>query len=188
MFPWGKTTEERMISEVGSEMENYRGRLEALHEEFQKKLRIRDEARATLAESDEHVKSLQKEGLSLLGNLNAASSESEDERVKELESNSKRNTRELIRAQQRRERLAQKLKTVEVDDEEAVRELKEAASNVLDKYARRIQKRKKWLSGVAETLDSQRETLAREASPLTGEYGTKKPEELPAAENAPEDE
>ena len=182
MFSWGKTTEERMISEIGSELEAYRRRCEALHGEFRKKLRTRDDARAALAEADERIDTLQKEGVSLLGNLNAAISEDEGEKLKELESKTRRNTRDLTRARKSRERLARKLEAVEVDDEAAVRELKTAASEVLDEYSERVAERKRWLAGTADTLDSQRERLAREASPLTGEYEPGYPDQSPGAE------
>ncbi len=170
MFSWAKTTEERMISEIGSELEAYRSRCETLHEEFRKKLRVRDEARAALAGADERIEALQKEGVSLLGNLNTAISGGEEEKLKGLESKTRRNARDLARARKSRERLARKLEAVEVNDGAAVRELKAAASEVLDEYSERVAERKRWLAGTADTLDSQREKLAREASPLTGEY------------------
>ena len=82
--------------------------------------------------------------------------------------------------------MAQKLEAVEVDDEAAVRELKTAASEVLDEYSERVTERKRWLAGTAGTLDSLQETLAREASPLTGEYEPGYSRRLPEAEEPSE--
>ena len=183
MFSWGKTTEERMISEIGSELESYRRRLESLHEEFRKKLHTRDEARAALSEADGRIEELQKEGLFLLNNLSSATSEREAEKLKKLDSNSKKNTRELVRAKKHRERLTRRLESVEVDDEKAVRDLKIAASEVLDEYSGRTAERKQWLADTAETLNSQWQTLAQEASPLTGKYEPGDSKQLPATED-----
>lgn len=183
MFPWDKTTEERMLSEIRSELEIYRKRCEALHEEFRKKLRSRDEARAALAEADEKIKSLQMESVALLGNLNTAMSGDAKEELKDLERSSKRNTRDLIRAQKTRDATARKLKAIEVDDEKAVSDLKNAVSEVLDEYAECVRERKQRLTGLMESLDKNQEALARDVAPLTGEYEPRRPrEELPAAE------
>lgn len=185
IFSRNKPPEERMISEVRTELEDYRRRCEALHEEFRQRLRVRDDARAALSESEESIKSLQMAGVSLLGDFSAAMSAGDDEKLREAERDYKRHSRELAKAEKRRDTLAGRLEDVEVEDEEAARELRAAVSEVLDEYARRVEERKQWLIGVMETLDEQREELARAADPLVEEYESRKsPEELPPAEES----
>lgn len=189
MFPWSGTPEERMVSEIEDELSVYRKRCEALHEEFRQKLRARDEARAALANAEERISTVQMEGVALLGNLNSAMSEGNEDQVKDLERGYKRNNRELIRAQRTRDAAARKLETVEVDDEKAVRDLKTAASEVLDEYAERVWERKQWLTGLMETLDNKQKMLAQDAAPLTGKYEPRQPhKELSAAEEKPQED
>ncbi len=177
-----------MVSEIEDELAVFRKRCEALHEEFLQKLRTRDEARAALSEAEERISSIRMEGVALLGNFNAAMSESDENQTKELERGYKRNNRDLVRAQKTRDAAARKLEAVEVDDERAVSELKNDVSEVLDEYAERVRDRKQWLTGFMESLDKKQEALARNATPLTGEYKPQRsPEELPAAENSQED-
>lgn len=184
-FPWSKPPEERLVSEIRAELEDYRRRCEALHEEFKERLRVRDDARAALAEAEERVSSLQMEGVSLLGGFSAAMSEADDGKLRDRERDYRRNSRELAKAEKRRDRLAGGLEAVELDEEEAARELRVAVSGVLDEYARRVEERKRWLAGVMETLDGQREDLARAAAPLVEEYESRRsPEELPPAEES----
>ncbi|MGB3632649.1 MAG: hypothetical protein WA982_01270 [Rubrobacteraceae bacterium] len=188
MFPWSGTPEERMVSEIEDELAVYRKRCEALHEEFLQKLRTRDEARAALSEAEERISSVRMEGVALLGNLNAAMSEGDEDQIKDLERGYKRNNRDLVRTQKTRDAAARKLEAVEIDDERAVSELKNDVSNVLDEYAERVRERKQRLHGFMERLDKNREALARDTAPLTGEYKPRRqPEELPAAENSQED-
>lgn len=187
MFPWSGTPEERMVSEIEDELAVYRKRCEALHDEFRRKLRTRDEARAALSEADEKISSLQMEGVALLGELNAAMSEGDEEKIKNLDRGYKRNNRGLVRAQKTRDAAARRLETVEVNDDEAVGDLKEAVTGVLDEYAERVWERKQWLTGLMQTLDNKQETLAQDAAPLTGEYDPwQPPEELPAVEEKPQ--
>ena len=189
MFPWSSTPEERMVSEIEEDLVAYRKRCEALHDEFRQKLRRRDEARAALSEAEERVATVQMEGVNLLGNLNTAMSEGDEEKVKAQGSGYKRNNRDLTRAQKARDAAARKLEAVEVDDEKTVRDLKNAVSEVLDEYAERVWERKQWLSGLVETLDNRQKTLAQDAAPLTGEYEPRQPhEELSAAEEKPQEE
>lgn len=185
-FPWSKTPEERMISEVRGELEDYRRRCETLHEEFRQRLRVRDDARAALSEAEEQIKSLQMEGVSLLGDFSAAMSAADDEKLRELERGYKRHSRELGKAEKHRDRLTDRLDIVEVDEKEAAQELREAVSGVLDEYSRRIQERKQWLTSAMEILEDQREELGWAAAPLIEEHESRQsPEELPPAEEAP---
>ena len=185
-FPWSKTPEERMISEVRGELEDYRRRCETLHEEFRRRLRVRDDARATLSEADEQIKFLQKEGISLLRDFSAAMSAADDGKLRELERGYKRHSRKLGKAEKHRDRLSGRLEAVEVNEEEAAQELRDAVSEVLDEYSRCIQERKQWLTGVMETLEDQREELGWAAAPLIEEHESRRfPEELPPAEEAP---
>lgn len=175
-----------MISEVRAELGDYRRRCEALHEEFRQRLRVRDDARAELTESGEKLRSLQMEGVSLLGDFSTAMSARDDDRLRKLDREYKRHSRELAKAEKHSETLAAKLEDVEVDEEEAARKLRDAVSEVLDEYARRVRERQEWLTSVMETLDYQREELAREAAPLIEEYESRRgPEELPPAEAPP---
>lgn len=185
-FPWSKTPEERMISEVRGELEDYRRRCETLHEEFRRRLRVRDDARTALSEAEEQIKSLQMEGVSLLGDFSAAMSAADDEKLRELERGYKRHSRELGKAEKHRDRLAGRLNAVEVDEKEAAQELREAVSGVLGEYSRRIQERKQWLASAMEILEDQREELGRAAAPLIEEHESRRsPEELPSAEETP---
>ncbi len=170
MFSWGKSSEERMLSEIEGELADYQRRCEALHEEFRRRLSTRDEARTALSEADERVGGIQMEGVALLGRLNAAMSEGDEEKARELERDCKRNSRDLVRAQKNRDAVARRLESVEVDTKEASSELKEAVSRVLDEYARCVEERKRWLAGVAETLDRQQAKLDETAVPPMSEY------------------
>lgn len=169
VFPWSKPPEEQMVSEVRAELEDYRRRCEALYEAYQHRLRVRDDARAALSEADERIASLQPEGVSLLGDFSAAMSAADEEKLRELERDYRRHSRELAKAEKYRDDLARRLEAVEVDEDEAARGLRDAVSEVLDEYARRVEERKQWLAGVMETLDEQREELARSAAPLEHE-------------------
>lgn len=184
MFPWSGTPEERMVGEIEAELAAHRKRCEALHDEFRQKLRVRDEARTALSEAEERTSSLQMEGVVLLGNLNAAMSEGDEDKIKDLERAYKVHNRDLVRAQKTKEAAARKLASVAVDDEQAVRELKKDASKVLDEYAELVRERKQRLTDLMELLDRKQETLARDAAPLTGDYEPQySPEELPAADD-----
>ena len=175
-----------MISEVRSEVEGYLRRCEALHEEFRQRLRVRDDARAELSEAEESIKALQMEGVSLLSNFSSAMSAADEDRLREVEHAYKRHSRELGKAEKHRDRLADRLDSVGVDEEDAARELKDAVSKVLDEYSRDVRERKQWLAGVVEVLDDQREELDRKAAPLIEEYESRRgPEELPQAEDPP---
>ncbi len=183
-FPWSKPPEERMISEARAELEDYLRRCEALHEEFKQRLRVRDDARAALSEADERIKSLQMEGVSLLGDFSAAMSAADEDRLRELERGYKRHSRELAKAEKRRDGLARRLEAVEIDEQEAARGLRDAVSEVLGEYAGRVRERKQWLIGVMEALDEQREELARTAAPIIEEHESRQPpEKLPSAED-----
>lgn len=185
-FPWNKPPEERIVSEVRSELEDYRRRCEALHEEFRQRLRVRDDARAALSEAEGRIKSLQMEGVSLLGDFSAAMSAADDDRLRELERVYKRHSRELAKAEKRRDTLASRLEDVEVNEDEAARGLRDAVSEVLDEYAHHVHERKQWLTGVMEMLDDQREELARAAAPLIEEHESPQSlKELPSAEDPP---
>ena len=63
-----------MTSEVRTEVEEYLRRCETLHEEFRERLRVRDESQDKLSEAEKGVKSLQLEGVSLLGDFSSAMS------------------------------------------------------------------------------------------------------------------
>lgn len=183
MFPWSGSAEERMASEVEDELAVYRRRCEALHDEFRKKLRVRDEARAALSEAEERVAVVQTEGVARLGSINAAMSGGDEEKVKELEHGYKKNNRDLLRAQKARDAAARRLEAVEVDDEKAVADLKRAATKVLDEYAKRVWSRKQWLADFTETLNRNQETLIRDAAPLTGDYEPWQPPGEPTDED-----
>lgn len=187
IFPWSKSPEERMISEVRAEVDDYLRRCEALHEEFRQRLSVRDGVRDELSEAEENIKTLQIKGVALLGEFSAAISSGDDEKLRETESIYKRHYRELGKAEQHREVLTAKLEEIGLEDKESARELKASASELLDEYSRDIKERKQWLTGVMEALDDQREELGRKAAPLLEEYESRKsPEELPAAEEPPE--
>ncbi|CAN5707379.1 hypothetical protein BH24ACT20_BH24ACT20_16530 [soil metagenome] len=182
IFPWSKSPEERMISEVRSEVEGYLKRCEALHEEFRQRLRVRDDARAALSEAEENIKSLQVEGVSLLSDFSAAMSAADEDGLREAERGYKRHSRGLGKAEKHRDRMAGRLESVEVDEEEVSRELRDTVSEALDEYAQSVAERKQWLAGVMEVLDDQREELGRAAAPLMEEYESRRsPEELPPA-------
>ena len=175
-----------MISEVRSEVEDYLRRCEALHEGFKQRLRVRDDARDELSEAEESIKSLQMEGVSLLSDFSAAMSTGDEEKLRGAERAYKRHSRELGKAEKHRDRMAARLEDAEVNEEDAARELKDAVLEVLDEYSRDVQERKQWLAGVVEVLDDQREELDRKAGPLVAEYESRRPNELPPAEDLPE--
>ncbi|MGF1473772.1 MAG: hypothetical protein ACFB50_18780 [Rubrobacteraceae bacterium] len=170
MFPWTGTSEERMVSEIGDELAVYRKRCETLHDEFRQRLQVRDTARSTLSEAEKNISAIQMEGVALVGNLNAAMGEGNEEKIKDLERGYKKNNRDLVRAQKTRDVAARRLEEVEVDDDQAVSKLKQDVLKVLDEYAERIRERKQILTGFMETLDKNQEALARDTAPLTGGY------------------
>ncbi len=183
-LPWSKPPEERMVSEVRTELEEYQSRCEALHEEFRQRLRARDDARAALSEAEKNVRSLQMEGVSMLGNFSAAMSAADEDRLRELERGYKRHSRDLAKAEKRRDTLAGRLEEVEVGDEEAAHWLQDALAEVLEEYARRVEERKGWLTGLMERLAGQREELAQSATVEDNDH-RRSPEELPPAEEPP---
>ncbi|CAN5528875.1 hypothetical protein BH24ACT22_BH24ACT22_07520 [soil metagenome] len=182
MLPWSGTPEERMASEIEAELAVFRKRCETLHEEFLQRLRTRDEARAELSEAEERISSVQMEGVGLLGNINAAMSEGDDEKAKEHERSYKKNNRDLSRAQKKRDAAARRLEAVDVDDESAVSKLKTDVSKVLDEYAARVRDRKQRLTGFMDNLDKNQEALVRDAAPLTGDYDPRRSSEKLSAE------
>lgn len=185
-FSRSESPEESMTSEVQAEVEDYLRRCEVLHEEFRQRLRARDNARAELSEAEESIKSLQMEGVSLLSDFSSAMSAADEERLREAERAYKRHSHEIGKAEKHRDRMATELENVEVDEEDAARELKDAVSEVLDEYSQDVRERKQWLAGVMEVLDDQREELGRKAAPLIEEYESRKPpEKLPPAEDPP---
>lgn len=184
IFPWNKSPEERMISEVRAEVEDYLKRCEALHEEFRQRLRVRDDARAALSEAEENIRSLQIEGVSLLSDFSVAMSASDEDKLRDAERSYKRHSRELGKAEKHRDQMVGGLESVEVDEEEVSRKLRDSVSNLIDEYTRDVAERKQWLAGVMEVLDDQREELDRAAAPLIEEYESRRPEELPPAEQS----
>ncbi len=175
-----------MTSEVRAEVEDCLHRCEALHEKFKQRLRVRGESQDKLSEAEEGVKSLQLEGVSLLGDFSSAISAADEEKLREAERDYKRHSREIGKAEKHRDRMAAELEDVEVDEEDAARELKDAVSEVLYEYSRDVQKRKQWLAGVMEVLDDQSEELDHKAAPLIEEYEShRNREELPPAEDPP---
>ncbi|MGB3682515.1 MAG: hypothetical protein WA990_08500 [Rubrobacteraceae bacterium] len=182
-FPWSKPPEERMVSEIRDELQDYRQRCEALREESRQRLQARDAVRAELSEANGQIRTLQMEGISLLGDFSAAMSAADNSKLREAERGYKNHSSELGKAEKRQERLARKLETVEVEDEEAARKLREDISAVLNEYSRRVQERQQWLTGLAELLEDQREELGRSAASLAGEDEPRRSqEELPPAE------
>lgn len=181
MFPWSGTPEERMASEIEAELAVFRKRCEKLHEEFRRRLRARDEARDALSEAEEILSSVQMEGVGLLGSLNTAMSEGDEEKLKQQKRGYKKNNRDLVRTQKKRDAAAKRLEKVDVDDESVVTELKNDVSEVLDEYAERVRDRKQRLAEFMDTLDKNHESLVRDTAPLTGEYEPRhSPEKLPA--------
>ncbi|CAN5907181.1 hypothetical protein BH23ACT11_BH23ACT11_00720 [soil metagenome] len=189
MFPWGGTPEEQMVSEIESELAVYKKRCDELHAGFRQRLRLRDDARTALAKAEERITAVRMEGVAMLGSLNSAMSEGNEDQVKNLERGYKRNNRDLVRTQKTRDAAERHLESVEVDDDEAVRDLKNDVTEVLEEYANRVQERKTRLSGFVELLDGNQEALARDTAPLTGNYAPQRaPEELSASENIPQED
>lgn len=186
MFPWVNTPEERIVSEIEDELLVYKNRCIALHGEFRARLRLRDEARAELKKAEDRLATLRMESLSLLRSFNTAMIEDDEERIKELEHAYKTDTRDLARAQRTKDAAARRLQAVDIEDEKAVSDLKNAASEVLEEYAERIRERKQWLASLSEILDSKQRELVRDAAPLTGDYEPRRPPgESPVTEEKP---
>jgi hypothetical protein len=174
-----RTLEERMLEEIEGEFERYRERCGELHESFERRLRLRDEARGALLESTKEIDTLQGEAISLLGSVNAATLAEDERRLKELEDSYRENAKELGRARRRRNDAAGRLAGVDITDEEAARELMRAALELLEDYATRVDERKERIAGLLVELDERRSELERAAAPLLEEYESRRAGEEP---------
>lgn len=164
------TLADQMADEIQNEARLYKERCKGLHEEFRERLRRRDEAKALLAELDAEMSRLQGRGVSLLGQLNAATRSGDEEKLREMEKSYGRNSRELDRVGRRREKAARQFAAADLDEEETARELARAASDLLDEHAARTRELKGRLIELLDALDVQKGDVNRAAAPLIEEH------------------
>lgn len=164
------TLADQMAAEIQQEAALYKERCKGLHEEFQERLRRRDEAKSELAEVDAELSRLQGRGISLLGQLNDATRNGDDERLREMEKSYGRNSRELDRVGRRREKAARRFATAGLDEEESARTLARTASDLLEEHAAHTRELKGRLIELLDTLDVQKGEVNRAAAPLIEEH------------------
>lgn len=166
-LPWRRSFEEQMAAGVEREFEQYKRRCRELHEDFLRRMRLRDEARHDLSVVEEEIRDLQGRGVSLLGEMNSAMLE-EDERVlRDVRSRHDAFSREIGRAQGRRDRISRNLAEIELDEREAARELMRAGQEQLKEAGARAEELKSYLD---DLLDAQRREISEEAGLLAEEH------------------
>ncbi len=156
-----------MPSGVEQEFERHKRRCRKLHEDFLQRRDERDEERAALLAIDGEVAKLQGRGVSLLGELNVATREGDERKVKAVQSSYDKFSRELSRAQDRRERISGKLAEVEFDDVEVTQYIMRAGQKQVEDAENRIQELKDLFGSL---LEEQRRQIAQVAQPLSAEY------------------
>ena len=164
------TMADQIAAEIEQEAERYKERCKNLHEEFRERLRSRDEAKTELAGFDAELSRLQGRGVSLLGQLNAATRSGDDERLREMEKSYGRNSRELDRVGRRREKAARRFDAADLDEEQTARELARAASDLLEEHAARTRELKGRLIELLDALDVQKGEVNRAAASLIEEH------------------
>ena len=161
---------DQMAAEIEREAELYKQRCEKLHEEFKEKLRRRDEAKTDLSKVDAELGTLQGTGVSLLGELNAATRSGDEEKLRRAEKGYGKNSRQLDKVGRRREKIARKFAEADLDEEGAARDLARAASDLLEEHAARTRELKGRLIELLDTLDARKAEVARTAAPLIEEH------------------
>ncbi|MDP9426856.1 MAG: hypothetical protein M3P37_12710 [Actinomycetota bacterium] len=164
------TLADQMAAEIQQEAELYKERCKGLHQEFRERLRRRDETKTELVEIDAELSRLQGRGISLLGQLNAATRSGDDDKLREMEKNYGKNSRELDRVGRRREKAARRFAAADLDEEETARELARTASNLLEEHAARTRELKGRLIELLDTLDVQKGEVSRAAASLVEEH------------------
>lgn len=163
------TLADQIAAEIQQEGALYKERCKALHEEFRERLRNRDETKTELAEIDAEMSTLQGRGISLLGQLNAATRSGDDEKLREAGKGYGRNSRDLDKVGRRREKAARRFAAADLDEEETARELARAASNLLEEHAARTRELKGRLIELLDALDAQKAEVSRAAASLIEE-------------------
>lgn len=164
------TLADQMAAEIQQEAALYKERCRELHEEFRERLRRRDETKTELAEFDAELSRLQGRGVSLLGQMNAATRGGDDERLREMEKSYGKNSRELDRVGRRREKAARRFADADLDEEETARELARTASDLLEEHAAHTRELKGRLIELLDALDVQKGEVNRAAAPLIEEH------------------
>lgn len=166
-LPWRRSFEEQLFSVIGREFERYGQRCRELHEDFLRRVRLREEARKELAAAKAEVQKLQGRGVSLLGETNTAMLDEDEGALKRVKSRHDLLSRKLDRAQSRKEEAATRLAGVEFDEREAARELMQAGHNQLEEARAHAAELRNFLD---ELLDAQQQEISEAAKLLTEEH------------------
>ena len=164
------TLADQIAAEIQQEADLYKERCNGLHEEFRERLRRRDETKTELVEIDAELSRLQGRGISLLGQLNSATRNGDDDKLREMEKSYGKNSRELDRVGRRREKAARRFAAADLDEEETARDLARTASDLLEEHAARTRELKGRLIELLDALDVQKGEVNRAAAPLIEEH------------------
>lgn len=159
-LPWRRTFEEQIAAGVEREFERYSRRCRELREDFQQRMRLRDEARKELAAVEAEIRDLHGTGVSLLGEMNAAMLDEDERTLKQVKSRQDAHSRKLGGAQSRKDRVAKRLAGLEFDEDEAARELAEAGREQLAEAGARAEELKSLLN---KLLDAQQREISEAA-------------------------
>lgn len=173
-LPWRRSFEEQIAGVAEREFERYKRRCHELGEDFQQRMRLRDEARKELVAVKAEIRKLHGTGVSLLGEMNAAMLDGDERTLKQVKNRQDAHSRELAGAQSRKDRVAKRLAELEFDEDEAARELAEAGREQLAQARARAEE---LMSFLEDQLKSQQREISEAAGMLTGESGTSEGEE-----------
>ena len=165
--PWRRRLQEQLPPGVEAEFERHKRRCRKLREDFEQRLAERDGTRDALSAASGEVGKLQGRGVSLLGELNAAMREGNEKKIKNIQASYEKFSRELDRAQAKRERIAKKLSDVDFDDQEVTHYLMRAGQKQLEDAENRIQELKDLFDAL---LQEQHRQIAEAAGLLSAEY------------------
>ena len=165
--PWRRRLQDQLGAGVEAEFERHKQRCRKLLEDFEHRLAERNGMRDALSQTDGEVGKLQGRGVSLLGELNAAMREGDEKKMRTVNSSYDKLSRELSRAQDKRERMAGKLQEVDFDDLEVTHYIMRAGQKQVEDAEARIRELKDLFEGL---LEEQRRQIAQAAELLAAEY------------------
>ena len=169
--PWRRRFQDQLRPGVEGEFERHKQRCRKLLEDFEQRLAARDGMRDALSETDGEIGKLQGRGVSLLGELNAAMREDDEKKIKAVHSSYDKLSRELSRAQDKRERMAGKLEEIDFDDQEVTHYIMRAGQKQLEDAEARIRELK---DSFDTLLEEQRRQVAQAAELLAAEYESRR--------------
>lgn len=165
--PWRRRLQDQLGPGVEGEFERHKQQCRKLLGDFEQRLAERNGMRDALSVTDGEIGKLQGRGVSLLGELNAAMREGDEKKMKAVHSSYDKLSRELSRAQDKRERMAGKLQEIDFDDREVTHYLMRAGRKQVEDAEVRIRE----LKDIFDTLlEEQRLQIVQAADLLAAEY------------------